>query len=517
MMRLFSLQSFRPSEALPRLVADVLLLGASVFLGSSLYLVGWVMLWRGNPEPRPLQAWLAAIYLPNVFILALVGVLVFTLSGFYTHARGYRGRFRALVIFQAVSLTFLVHSFLQYTVEQLPLPRLVEGLAWVLALVLIGGSRLLKGYVVREYRIERKVVRGERPVRSVLVIGGAGYIGSVLVRRLLRAGYRVRVLDELLYGDGPIAELRGDPQFELARADFRHVEGVVKAVDGMDAVVHLGAIVGDPACKLDSHVTLETNLAATALIKHVCHGAGLRRFLFASTCSVYGASAYLSDERSTPGPISLYACTKLDAERLILSQPAADFAPTILRLATAFGWSYRPRFDLVVNLVVAQALSAGRITIFNQRQWRPFIHVDDIARAFLACLQASTSQVAYEIFNAGDDRLNTTLGELASRISGRIPGLKVEYIENADHRNYRVNFDKIRARLDFTCTKTLEDGVAEIQQAFARGEVKNYRQAVYHNDRSLLELNGSGRHAQREELAQASTEFLKRAAAATAV
>jgi nucleoside-diphosphate-sugar epimerase len=497
-------------------VADVLLLGASVFLASSLYLVGWITLWRGNPQPRPVQAWLAAIYFPNVFILALVGVLVFALSGFYTHARRYRGRFRALVIFQAVSITFLVHSFLEYAVEQLPLPRLVEGLAWALALLLIGGSRLLKGYVLQEYRIERKMVRGERPVRGVLVIGGAGYIGSVLVRRLMQAGYRVRVLDELLYGDAPIADLRRDPQFELLRDDFRHVEGIVKAVDGMDAVVHLGAIVGDPACKLDNRVTLETNLAATALIKHVCHGAGLRRFLFASTCSVYGASPYLLDERSTPAPISLYACTKLDAERLILSQPAADFAPTILRLATAFGWSYRPRFDLVVNLLVAQALTAGRITIFNQRQWRPFVHVEDIAGAFLACLRASTSQVAYEIFNAGDDRLNATLSELASRICAQIPGLKVEYVENADHRNYRVNFDKIRARLDFICVKTLQDGISELRHAFETGQVVNYCEAVYHNDRSLVELNGSGPHAQREELAQASAEFLKRAAAATA-
>lgn len=516
-MKALSLQAFRASEALPRLAADVLLLGASVFLASSLYLVGWIIVWRGNPEPRPVQAWLAAIYFPNVFILALVGVLVFTLSGFYTHARTYRGRFKALVIFQAVSLTFLAHSFLEYAVEQLPLPRLVEVLAWALALLLIEGSRLLKGYVVREYRIERKAVKGERPVRSVLVIGGAGYIGSVLVRRLLRAGYRVRVLDELFYGDAPIARLRGDARFELLRDDFRHVEGVVKAVEGMDAVVHLGAIVGDPACKLDSRVTLETNLAATALIKQVCHGAGVRRFLFASTCSVYGASPYLLDERSTPGPISLYACTKLDSERLILSQPAADFAPTILRLATAFGWSYRPRFDLVVNLLVAQALAGGRITIFNHQQWRPFIHVDDIASAFLACLQASPGQVAYETFNAGDDRLNATLGELASRISAQIPGLKVEYVENTDHRNYRVNFDKIKTRLDFTCTRTLEDGISELRQAFENGQVIDYREAVYHNERSLVELNGSGPYAYREELARASTEFLKRAAAAAAV
>ncbi|HEV2426194.1 MAG TPA: NAD-dependent epimerase/dehydratase family protein [Terriglobia bacterium] len=512
-----SLRGFKLVEALPRMAVDALLLSASVFVASYLYLVGWIVLWRGNPDPAKVRQWLAAIYFPNAFMLALVGVFVFTLSGFYTHARGYRGRFKALVIFQAVSIAFLVHSFLEYAVEQLPLPRLVEGLAWMLGLMLVGGSRLLKGYVVREYRIERKSAGGERSVRNVLVIGGAGYIGSVLVRRLLTAGYRVRVLDELLFGDAPIAGLRGNPQFELLRDDFRHVEGVVRAIENMDAVVHLGAIVGDPACNLDSRVTLETNLAATALIKHVCHGAGVRRFLFASSCSVYGASPYLLDERSNAAPISLYACTKVDAERLILGQPSAGFAPTILRLATAFGWSYRPRFDLVVNLLVARALRERSITIFNQTQWRPFIHVEDIARAFLTCLQAPTTRVAYEIFNAGDDRLNATLGEVAAQIETHIPGLEVVRVENADHRNYRVNFDKIRTNLDFTCEKTLEDGIAEIQRAFQKDLVKDYREAIYHNDRSLAELNGHGPQELREDLAPASTDFLRRAEVAVAL
>ena len=490
-MRLIDLGAGSLKEIGPRILADILFLSGSLFLACSTYLIAWIMILKMWPDSEELRNLLAALYVQNVILLVLLGILVFMLSGFYTHARAYSSRYKLVTIFNAVSLTFLVHAFLQYFIFRLPsLPRGVDLLAWFFSLVTIGGSRTFKHYVTQTYSIERKPGPGEREVRRVLVVGGAGYIGSVLVRRLLEAGYHVRILDALLFGEDSIKALLHDPKFELQQADFRHVEAVVKAVRNVDAVIHLGAIVGDPACNLDRRMTLETNLASAAMIKAVCRGAGIQRFLFASTCSVYGASEYLLDERSELNPVSLYACTKIDAERVILGNRVGGFYPTVLRLGTAFGSSYRPRFDLVVNLLSARAVVEKKIAIFNKTQWRPFIHVEEIARVFITCLKAPLSLVGYEIFNVGSYSLNSTLDNLAVLIKKQIPDVQIEYVERiVDKRNYRVSFDKIHTMLGFTCIKSLEDGIREIKTAIESGAVTDYCNPIYYNDRSLEQLN----------------------------
>ncbi|HXH51023.1 MAG TPA: SDR family oxidoreductase [Terriglobia bacterium] len=349
-------------------------------------------------------------------------------------------------------------------------------------------------------------------VKNVLVVGGAGYIGAILVRRLLAEGFKVRVLDSLLFGGSSLAALRDHRRFELQRGDFRYVDSIVKAVQGIDSVIHLGAIVGDPACKLDSSLTLETNLEATTMIKSVCQGAGIERFLFASTCSVYGATPDTLDEKSTPGPISLYACTKLDSERVILATRTLGFVPTVLRIGTAFGWSpFRPRFDLAVNLMTARALAERQITVFNQTQWRPFIHVDDIARAFVAVLKAPISSVAYEIFNVGSNRMNATLGDVAAMVSSLIPGTEVRHVENTpDFRNYRVCFDKISTRLGFSCLHSIQAGMLELKKAIEDGLVPNYRDPKYSNEASLRQLLEDQRGVRTiEQIPSVSERFLR--------
>ena len=518
-MNLRNLNRIPIRETAARILADVFFLGVSLFLGFSTYLVGWVIVLRQYPNSARIREAFEALYVQNIVLMVAIGVLVFTLSGFYTHTRAYRGRFKLLVIFNAVSLTFLLHSFLQYFLLRLPpIPRGVTLLAWFFSLLTIGGSRVFKGYVTRNYSIERRAAQGERPVRRVLVIGGAGYIGSVMVRRLLDEGYSVRVMDMVLFGDQSIRPLFENPKFELFREDFRHVESVVKAVQGMDAVIHLGAIVGDPACQLNSKLTLETNLASTTMIKEVCCGAGIQRFLFASSCSVYGASDHLLDERSVLNPISLYACTKVDAERVILGKRVGEFAPTVLRLGTAFGFSYRPRFDLVVNVLAARAIQEKKIAIFNKTQWRPLIHVEDIAEAFLACLRAPLPAIAYETFNVGSYALNHTLEEVAAAIQTQVTGVEVEYIEKtSDQRNYRVSFDKIHTTLGFTCRKTLDDGIAEIKVAFDSGLVSDYRNPIYYNDRSLEQMNVQSLQEEIEGTFGESEKFLRGSAAISAL
>jgi nucleoside-diphosphate-sugar epimerase len=326
-----------------------------------------------------------------------------------------------------------------------------------------------------------------RPVRSVLVVGGAGYIGSILVRGLLADGYKVRVLDKFDFGEASVQALYRNPDFEVTRGDFRHVEPVVRATRGVDAVIHLGGIVGDPACALNEDRTLETNLGATSLLAEVCRGAGVSRLLFASSCSVYGAADHMVDESSPLNPVSLYAATKVDSEKVLLAARSSDLHPVIFRLATAFGWSYRPRFDLVVNLLTARAMAERRITIYNGEQWRPFIHVDDICRTFRMALVAPLELVSGEVFNAGSDFMNFTLRQLAEQIGDMEPGLEVEYVDNEDLRNYRVCFDKIHQELGFLCHTSLREGIRGIQDAMNRGSVPDYRDPRYSNYRTLNE------------------------------
>lgn len=330
--------------------------------------------------------------------------------------------------------------------------------------------------------------------RTVLVTGGAGYIGSRLVRDLLDRRYRVRVLDRLMFGARPLDEIQDHGSFRLIEGDFRDANTVAEAVGGADAVVHLGAIVGDPACAANEHATLQTNYSATGLIAEACRQAGVPRMLFASTCSVYGASDEIVDETSAPGPISLYASTKLESEALLLKARSAVFHPTVLRLGTAFGWSPRPRFDLVVNLLTAKAFFENEVVIFNEDQWRPFIHVDDISRAFTAALEAPLEQVSGEIFNTGSSSMNLRLRDVAESIRLARPGVRVRRQNNSDRRNYRASFDKIEKALGFRCHVSLESGVEGLNNALALSLVEDYTDPVYHNHKHRVEPGAFADH-----------------------
>ena len=254
---------------------------------------------------------------------------------------------------------------------------------------------------------------------------------------------------------------------------------------GAASVVHLAAVVGDPACEQDKQNALEINYAATRMMVEIAKGHGIGRFVFASSCSVYGASEFIVDEQSATEPISLYGKTKIDSEKVLLDARTDAFHPIILRFATVFGLAPRPRFDLVVNLLTAKARQEGVITIYNGEQWRPFIHVNDIARAIVETLYAPIQNVSGEIFNVGDDRLNLTLGQVAHRIREHFPETRIQEVENSDRRNYRVSFSKIRNQVGFTCNLTLDDGIHEIAEAFDRHVIEDYQEAFYSNVKFL--------------------------------
>jgi nucleoside-diphosphate-sugar epimerase len=205
------------------------------------------------------------------------------------------------------------------------------------------------------------------------------------------------------------------------------------------------------------------------------------RFVFASTCSVYGASEFLVDEHTQPNPISVYAHTKVDSETLLLDAQTKDFHPTVLRLGTLFGESPRLRLDLVVNLLTARAAQTGKIIIFNQDQWRPFLHVHDAARAFIKILEAPLEVVSGEIFNIGSYSSNHHLADLAEVISRIVPTVEVEHVENHDKRNYRAAFDKVHTRLGFVCERTLEDGIREVYKIVRASGIEDINCEQFNN------------------------------------
>ncbi len=321
----------------------------------------------------------------------------------------------------------------------------------------------------------------------VLVVGGAGYIGSVLTRQLLDAGRRVRVFDALLYGSQSLSAVRDHPNFELVIGDTRNTGAVDAALDGIESVVHLGELVGDPACGLDPAATIAINRDATRRVAELAREHGVRRFVYPSSCSVYGASDKIVDEESPLNPVSLYAEVKVAAEGHLRALADDAFEPVLLRLATVFGHSARPRFDLVVNLLAAQAQVERRISVHGGGQWRPFVHVSDVAAALVACLDAPSQVVAGRTFNVGSDTQNHTIGEIASIIQRRTPNAVVEVLPIDDHRNYRVSFARIRADLRYVPAVGIERGIAEVQEAIRAALVRDYAASTHSNVRTLRE------------------------------
>lgn len=471
---------FASKDVALRIAADLLAVCSSMVLA----FVCWYFFYSAILDTRqpvelaqPFKKFVASY----AWIWCLLALVIFQLHGFYTRTRGYVGRYKVLVIIRAVTLFVIacvVVDELLYRGELFP--RGVALLSWVFLIATVGGSRFTKNWLFRLYRVEPRP-SPNKPER-VLVVGGAGYLGSALVPMLLDRGYKVRVLDSLLFGKASLQAVEKHPNFELIPGDIRDIRAVVETMRSCDAVIDLAAIVGDPACEENPKLATEINRAATRMLIDVGRGYGIQRFLLASTCSVYGASEFLMDEQARVAPISLYARTKVDSENLLLEAQCAEFHPTILRLSTLFGISPRPRFDLVVNLLTARAIRLGKITVYNGEQWRPFMHVHDAARAFLACLEVNNVDiVSGEVFNAGSYDLNSRLSELADKISAVVPGVTVERVENEDRRNYRVSFDKIHSRLGFVCERSLEQGIQEMADMVRGSEVTDFSGEMFNN------------------------------------
>lgn len=417
----------------------------------------------------------------DILIISIALPLSFMAIGLYRRSSGTRIGHRIIHTSAGLMLTFFAYLFV-YMIISLKLPRAIALSAFAFVSLSIISLRVIRAHLLKKYTLKQRFGAVQSSVHRVLVIGGAGYIGSVMVRELLKKNYNVRIIDTFMFGEHSIADLKNRSDFEIIRGDFRNVEDMVRSLRGMDAIVHLGAIVGDPACALDKDLTYQINTTAVKMIREACRGYGIRRMIFASTCSVYGASEGIINEQSALNPVSDYARSKIEAEKAILDHVTSDFRPTILRLGTAFGLSHRMRFDLVVNLLAAKALKEGEISIFNGHQWRPFVHIRDISRAFIQTLEAEESIVGGEIFNVGDNNFNRRINDLGDTIQAFVPAAKItRKIVDEDQRSYNVDFSKIRKAIGFENTVSLEEGVEEILEALKGQKINDHNSPIYSN------------------------------------
>ncbi len=311
-------------------------------------------------------------------------------------------------------------------------------------------------------------------MKRVLVTGGAGYIGSVLVRLLLENKYQVRVFDNLMFGGNSLIDLFNNDNFDFYKGDIRNEVDLMNALAGIDYVVHLAAIVGDPACAKQPELAKSTNYEGSKLIYNVANRLNIKRFIFSSTCSNYGKMEdpnSMVDENSTLSPVSLYAETKVQTEKFLLSQPKTNSCkPVVLRFSTVYGLSQRPRFDLTVNEFTKELALGRELVIFGEQFWRPYCHVVDLARSVMLAIEAPLEKVEFNVFNVGDSSENYQKKMIVDEILKFIPDARIKYVQkNEDPRDYRVSFEKIKNELGFRITKKVPDGIAQILKVIKEG------------------------------------------------
>jgi nucleoside-diphosphate-sugar epimerase len=304
---------------------------------------------------------------------------------------------------------------------------------------------------------------------SVTVTGGAGYVGALVVDELLASGREVRVLDVLLHGQEDVAGDLSARGVELIRADIRDPDARRKALEGAEAVVHLAAIVGDPACARDPELSNDVNVEGSRALVEDARELGVERLVFASTCSNYGRMADPTvpiDEQGELRPVSLYAEQKVGIENALLAAGNGNghgASPTCLRFATVYGVGDRMRFDLTVNEFTRDLWADKHLEVFGELFWRPYIHVRDAARAVRTVLEAPSERVAGKVFNAGHSDENYRKLDLVEIITGKLGKGDVAYVSrNEDPRDYKVSFEKIRSELGFEPVNRVPDGIDEI-------------------------------------------------------
>jgi nucleoside-diphosphate-sugar epimerase len=321
---------------------------------------------------------------------------------------------------------------------------------------------------------------------KVLVTGAAGYIGSVVVRQLLEQNHQVVGLDSLKWGGDALFDVMLNPNFTFVHGDLRDTQNLDSWVEGVDAIIHLAAIVGDPACSKYSDEAKAVNWDASVNLFNAAENAGVKRFVFASTCSNYGKMADSDSyvvETSELNPVSLYAELKVKFEKYLLEERSdSRMCSTALRFSTVYGFSPRIRFDLTVNEFTREAVLGKHLEVWGPQFWRPYCHVEDLSRSALLVLESEEAKVKSNVFGVGDTEENYQKGQIVKEIAKIVPNVDYAFVDKTeDPRDYRVNFDKIKNELGFTITKTVPDGIREIYKMVESGVLQDTYGQKYRN------------------------------------
>jgi len=316
---------------------------------------------------------------------------------------------------------------------------------------------------------------------NVTVLGGLGYIGTHLVSLLLSNNYKVTILDNETFGWKHASHLIMDDNCRYITGDIRNSSDLAISIKDADAIIHLAGLVGDPACSVDEDDTWLNNTLSTRLIADIANYYNVKKLIFASSCSVYGASPgnFILNEGSYLNPVSTYAKTKIDSERILFEN--FNGVATALRLATVFGFSLRMRFDLVVNIFTINAIKTGKIEVFGGTQFRPFIHCHDAARAFFKVLEyKDVKKINNEVFNICVESLS--IKDLGSKVASLIPDTEINYVTvKEDDRNYKVSAEKAEWILDYKPLTTVSDGIVDMYKKLKGGFEDWKTNKIYYN------------------------------------
>jgi nucleoside-diphosphate-sugar epimerase len=324
--------------------------------------------------------------------------------------------------------------------------------------------------------------------KRVLVTGGAGYVGSVLVPKLLAAGYGVTVLDLFLFGEDVLDGVAADPKLRPIKGDLRHLPTVKAALADCDAVIHLACISNDPSFELDPELGKSINLDAFRPLVRAAKTAGVKRFIYASSSSVYGIKEGVSVTEDLPlDPLTDYSRFKAVCERILEEERAPGFVTLTLRPATVCGYSPRQRLDLVVNILTNHAVNTGKIKVFGGSQLRPNLHIEDMSDLYLRCLEASDEQIDGRIWNAGYE--NHTVRQLAETVRAVVGGpIALEVVPTDDSRSYHVSSERIRREFGFVPRHTISEAVADLDRGFKDGRLPDpMTSSRYYNLRVMQE------------------------------
>lgn len=324
---------------------------------------------------------------------------------------------------------------------------------------------------------------------KILIVGGAGFIGTVLASRLLKKNYRVTILDKLIYDHKVIQKnFKNKKNLNFVLGDICDLNTQIKIIKEIDIVVYLAEIVGDPACSANPEDALKTNYLSVLSFANLCSHLAIEKFIYTSSCSVYGLDKNnkLLNEKSNLNPVSHYARIKIMSEKALLSSANNNFKPTILRLGTVFGPSRRMRFDLVINTMSKFAYFDNKIDIHGGNQWRPNIHVEDVADGIISIIKTKKENIGNQIFNLSNDKLNLQIIEIAKKVKSIFKNAKLNIIKTStDPRNYKVTSKKIKNKVGFVAKKSIEVGLKEIKRMFKLKKITNPDNKIYNNLLSL--------------------------------